>query len=320
MFLTPEVLALQILNLIFFIFATIAFFLNVKIFFKWDISSTQTAQYKLEKQSYLASVIIKYIFIIKIPLFIFFIFTLDKLSNIINGAMCAAGIVDATSYGTYLLLFKIINIYLFGFWLVLHKVDMTKENLPYTKLKSGFFLFLYLLLVIEILIEFLMFNNIDINQIVLCCGSLYSSTASSYISLIFQINPLIIVSLFYISFVLMVIFAICKQKELFAFSNVLLLILSIISLIVFFGTYIYELPTHHCPFCFLQHDYNYIGYLLYVILFIGTFYGILSSFRQINSEKNNLSNTTISLIFNFIYLVLVSSYPILFYFRNGVWL
>lgn len=320
MFLIPEVLTLQILNTIFLFFATIAVFLSIKIFRNWDFSSTKTSQYKLEKQSYLASVIIKYIFIIKIPLFIFFIFTLDKLSNVINGAMCAAGIVDATSYGTHLLILKILNIYLFGFWLVFHKVDMKKENLPYTKLKFGFFLFLYIMLVTEIIIEFLMFNNIDINQIVLCCGSLYSATASSYISLLFQINPLIIVSLFYLSFILMVLLAFFKQKELFSLSNVLFLILSIISLIVFFGTYIYELPTHHCPFCFLQHDYNYIGYLLYIVLFIGTFYGIISSFRASQSIKNSLSNTKISLLFNFIYLLIVSSYPILFYIRNGVWL
>ena len=42
--------------------------------------------------------------------------------------MCAAGVVDATPYGTYLFILKILNIYLFGFWLVLHYLDIKKHN------------------------------------------------------------------------------------------------------------------------------------------------------------------------------------------------
>jgi hypothetical protein len=26
--------------------------------------------------------------------------------------------------------------------------------------------------------------------------------------------------------------------------------------------YVYELPTHHCPFCLLQREYRWVGYLL----------------------------------------------------------
>ena len=44
--------------------------------------------------------------------------------------MCAAGVVDATQYGIYLFVFKIINLYIFGFWLVLNKADLSKEDLP----------------------------------------------------------------------------------------------------------------------------------------------------------------------------------------------
>jgi len=110
MFLTPEILTLQIINLVFIIFSFIAFYLSIKIYFNWNHNSTSKKQYKLERESYLASVIIKYIFIVKIPIFLFFIFTLDKLSDIITGAMCAAGIVDATDYGNYLLIIKILNL------------------------------------------------------------------------------------------------------------------------------------------------------------------------------------------------------------------
>ena len=72
MMLTPEVLAILILNSIFLIFALVAFVLSLKIFFRWDMEATTQEQYGLEKQSYLGATIIKYIFAIKLPLFLFF--------------------------------------------------------------------------------------------------------------------------------------------------------------------------------------------------------------------------------------------------------
>ena len=315
MFLSPEILTLQILNFIFLLFSSIAFYLSFKIFLNWDINSTSSQQYKLEKQSYLTSVIIKYIFIIKLPIFLFFIFTLDKLSDVVTGAMCAAGIVDATEYGSYLLILKIINLYLFGFWLILHYKDIKKEKLPYTKQKFGLFLIIFVLFIFEILIEILMFNNFDISQLASCCGTLYSNNDNSYISVLFQLDNSILISIFYINFLIMLVLYLFKQKELFALSNIFYLLTSIISLIIFFGTYIYQLPTHHCPFCFLQKDYYHVGYLIYILLFIGTFNGIVSGFMKDN--KNTMYN---SLLFNFLYLLLVSAYPIIFYIKNGVWL
>ena len=77
MTLTPEIISLLALDAIFFFFSLIAFFLSVKIYFKWNRASTSVLQYELEKQSYLVSVIIKYIFVLKLPLFLFFIFTCD---------------------------------------------------------------------------------------------------------------------------------------------------------------------------------------------------------------------------------------------------
>ena len=65
MMLSPEVLAMLILNIIFLLFGVIAFLLSINIFLKWDINSTKKLQYTLEKQSFLTATIIKYIFVIK---------------------------------------------------------------------------------------------------------------------------------------------------------------------------------------------------------------------------------------------------------------
>ena len=319
MILTPAVLTLFIINGIFLLFATIAFVLSVKIFLNWDINATTQSQYSLEKQSFLTATIIKYIFAIKLPLFLFFVFTLDKISTLLTGAMCAAGVVNATEYGTYLLMLKLLNLYLFGFWLTLHYLDIKNPNLPYTKIKFEFFIIAFLFFVVEIILEGIMFASINIEKMVSCCGTLYSSASSSAIGDILTINTPLLLGLFYGNFLLLLLFYFLRIKYLFALSNITFIIIALISLISFFGTYIYELPTHHCPFCFLQSDYYYVGYFIYTFLFIGTFYGIRSAIMEVLGEEKAKSYT-ISLIFNTLYLLLVSAYPIVYFIKNGVWL
>jgi len=314
MLLTPEIIAILILNFIFLVFGVVAFYLSIKIFLRWDINSTKPLQYKLESQSFLVATVIKYIFIIKLPLFLFFIFTQDKISLLIPGAMCAVGVVNSTIYGLYLFILKILNLYIFGFWLLLHKIDTKKEEQPYTKMKFLIFIVGFLFLVAESILEIAMFSSLDIDKIVSCCGTLFSATSTSNISLIFQLDNSLIVSLFYANFILMLSWR--KNKIVFITTNILYIFTSIISLILFFGTYIYQLPTHHCPFCFLQKDYFYIGYILYTTLFIGTFFGISSSILAIITKSKH--NPKISLLFNFFYLSIVTLYVIIYYIRNGV--
>ncbi|MBW6488726.1 hypothetical protein [Sulfurimonas sp.] len=315
MILTPEVLAILILNIIFTIFAIIAFVLSVKIYLKWDINSTSNAQYQLEKQSVLAATIIKYIFVVKIPLFLFFIFTLDKISNVLTGAMCVAGVVDATEYGTYLIILKIINLYLFASWLKLHAEDMKDKNQPYTKLKFGLFIVTFFLFITEVVLEGFMFANIEIDKMVSCCGSIYSSSANSAISAIFSITTTSLLALFYGNYLLIALFYYLKNRYLFALSNISFVVVAIVALILFFGTYIYELPSHHCPFCFLQADYYYVGYLIYGMLFTGTFYGFVVGF--VNGSDINYK---ISLLINSFYAILVTLFVVIYYMKNGVWL
>ena len=319
MILIPEVLTILILNVIFMLFSTVAFILSIKIFLKWDINSNSTLQYTLEKESYLTATIIKYIFMIKVPLFLFFIFTLDKISNVLIGAMCAAGVVDATDYGNYLFVLKIVNLYLFAYWIALHTEDMKHENQPYTKAKFGFFIVAFFLFIGELIVEGIMFASIDLNEIVSCCGTIYSSSTGSYISQIFAMSPTLLLSLFYGNFALILIFYFLKRNYAFAISNIFFVLISIITLITFFGTYIYELPSHHCPFCFLQNDYYYVGYFLYIFLFAGTFYGLVTGFIH-TEQETRIKNYKKSILFNSLYVLVINMYLILYYIKNGVWL
>jgi len=319
MILTPQVLTILILNAIFLFFGLVAFVLSIRIFLRWNIDSTSAEQYSLEKQSYLSATIIKYIFAIKLPLFLFFVFTLDKISTLLTGAMCGAGVVDATDYGAYLLMLKLLNLYLFGFWLTIHYLDIKSPDLPYTRVKFEFFIVAFLFLLVEIVLEGVMFGSIDIDKMVSCCGTLYSSSSNSAMAGIFSIDREVLLTLFYGNFVLMALFYWMRWGYLYAVANLSFVIVALMSLIEFFGTYIYELPTHHCPFCFLQSDYYYVGYLLYSLLFLGSFYGMrVGVVKMLDQEGGR--EFKLSILFNLLYVVLVSSYVLIYFLKNGVWL
>jgi len=320
MLFTPEVIAILILDTIFLLFGAFAFYISVPIVLKWDINSTSSFQYSLEKKAILVATIIKYIFIVKLPLFLFFIFTADKISDLITGAMCAAGVVNSVNYGLFLFVFKIFNLYIFGFWLLLHVEDMKDEKLRFTRLKFTIFIVTFFLLLAEIFYEISFLTSLDVSKIVSCCGTLFSAASTSYISFIFDISNPTIVTLFYVIFGIYLISYFIKNEKVFLVTNVVFFIVSIISLILFFGTYIYELPTHHCPFCMLQKDYYYIGYILYITLFVGTFSGISGSVLTFLKPEFSQKYYKISLIFNLLYTLIVSAYPAVYYIRNGVWL
>jgi len=320
MLLTPEVIAILILDTIFLLFGVFAFYISIPIALKWDINSTSAFQYGLEKKAILVATIIKYIFILKLPLFLFFIFTADKISGVITGAMCAAGVVNSVSFGLSLFVFKILNLYIFGFWLFLHVEDMKDEKLRFTKLKFVIFIAAFFLLIIEIFYEISFFTSLDVDKIVSCCGTLFSAASTSTISFLFNISNPAIVTAFYISLGLYLISYFVKNAKLFLVTNTIFFIVSVLSLILFFGTYIYELPTHHCPFCFLQKDYYYIGYIIYITLFTGTFIGISGSILSLIKSKFSNRYYNISFLFNILYTIIVTAYPVVFYIRNGVWL
>ena len=319
MILTPEILTIYLLNSLFLLFSIIAFIQTITILRHYDKNSTSSLQYKLEKRSYLVATIVKFIFYIKLPLFIFFIFTLDKISIILPGAMCAAGVVNATEYGVYLIFLKLLNLYLFAYWLVLNREDMNSEEQRYLRLKFKVFVFASFLLLLELLLETLMFSAIYVKSLVDCCGAIFSTTDATYLSKMIGAKPEILLTLFYGSFVLIVLFFIIKNRYLYSIVNLFFIIIALISLIAFFGTYIYELPTHHCPFCLLQKEYHYIGYFLYVFLFLGTFNGIVIGVVEFTRESEQ-KRYNISMLFNTLYILLVSYYPIAFYLKNGVWL
>ena len=106
--------------------------------------------------------------------------------------------------------------------------------------------------------------------------------------------------------------------------SVITFIVSVSALISFISLYFYQLPTHHCPFCILQKEYYYVGYLLYVTLLggvvCGASTGALLPARNIPSLRELLPGierrlTLVSLLFYLLFAIIVTCTMIFTNFR-----
>jgi hypothetical protein len=317
MLLNVEVISLYVIDLSIFLLSFYAIFISYKIFRSWDFSSTTSFQYDLEKKAYLVSVIIFFIIAVKIAVLPYFVFVVDKLSTIMPGAMCAAGVVNANEYGNYLLLLKIFNIFLAGFWLVLNRLDLLSKELPFMKKKIFLYFVLFVTLVLEVIITSLYFSNLSFETPVSCCSAIFTSTSSSDT---LQIDTKYLLILFYLIFCLSVFSNKFNYFIINIISSIIFLLLSINSIIDFFSPYVYQLPTHKCPFCLFQSEYFYIGYVFFSTLFLGVFLSIYYSVLNIFFKVENKNIQNYSLIFMILFFIIVNFYPISYYLTNKVWL
>ncbi len=317
--LSPEIIIIFIEDVLLLGFNSLAVFLAYGIQQRFDLNQTTALQYRLERQTYLVSTIIRFSLFIKIFSFAFFIFTLDKLSNFIPGAMCGVGVTNASPYGLYVLLIKLFSIYLYGFWLLIDREDQKTENYNYTVKKFRYFIAIYLFFLIELSLQYLYLSDINPEEIVSCCGTVFNAANTSFTGQLLKIPNGIVLPSFYAIFVLLIWTSLRRDVIWTGILNLFFLAFGLLAMISFFSTYIYELPSHQCPFCLLQSDYFYVGYLIYALLLSGTFFGVAALFLKL-FYGIQLKVLKLSILFNLAFVILVSAYPLFYYIRNGVWL
>jgi len=317
--LSPEIIILFIQDVLLLGFNSLAVFLAFRIQQNFDLNQTTPLQYRLERQTYLVATIIRFALTVKIFSFVFFVFTLDKLSNLITGAMCGVGVTNASEYGLSVLLIKLVSIYLFGFWLLVDREDRKTEDYHYTINKFRFFIGIYVLFLLEVVLQYLYLTDINPAEIVSCCGTVFNAASTSFTGKLLMIPDEVVLPSFYIITAMLIWTTLRKDIVLTGIINLFFLGFGLLSLISFFSTYIYELPSHQCPFCLLQSDYHYVGYLIYSFLLSGTFFGVAGLVLQLFFDIK-IKTLKLSLVLNLAFVLLVSAYPILYFLRNGVWL
>jgi hypothetical protein len=259
---------------------------------KWDLQSGSELQLNLERKTYLISTLIAYAFGFELLSFFLYVFTADQMHTFFVGAMCAAGSLYANEYGYPTLIVKLVNFLLAGIWLILNFVDNRGYDYPLMKTKCFFFLLLVPLILLETFLQANYFLRISPNIITSCCGTLFSADTFALPTDTGFLSSIRAKAAFYVTLLLTVgtgFFYFLKGKGAYLFSAVsaLAFAVSVVAIFSFISPYIYELPTHHCPFCVLQREYGYIGYFLYVTLLGATILGLtvgpLMRFRKIES-------------------------------------
>ncbi len=299
--------------------ATIAFFIAFKIVKNWDINSFTPNQFTLERENYLFITLVQMLLFFSIFDTIYFIYVIDKLHLFIPGAMCAAGVINANSFGVPLLLLKLFFIFLLLLWQNINILDLREKTFPYTKIKASFFIIIFLALIAIIYFDINYFFHLKTNLPVSCCSTLYGQLEGQN-PLPFNLDTKLLLILFYLLFIVVFGALIGEVAFLILLATPLFLYIAYYSVTYFFGTYIYELPTHKCPFCMFQKEYYYIGYLIWGSLFLGTFFALIWAIDALLFKIWQKKLKLIAQISLFLFVIICSSYVAFYYFKNGVFL
>lgn len=300
-----------------FTLLTVAFVVSLKVLVKWDFESFTPFQYALERQAYLVSTIILFVFLMKFILVVYFIFSIDTLSLLLPGAMCGAGVIKANTYGSYLLILKLFILFLLTLWIYVHSYDMRTKNHQWFRQKSWLFSFIFVLIILELGLDFSYFSNIDTHMPVSCCSALFGQLEGAN-PLPFGLSVTLLLVLFYLLYILVLLTIKSSYTILYILTNILFVFISYYAVVYFFGTYIYQLPTHKCPFCMLQPEYYYVGYLLWGSLFMGTYIGLSDAVSILWLGKTDMWSKKMVMALLSIFVLLCTAYVAVYYLRNGV--
>ncbi len=315
--LSNEVIVYLLSETILYFLLFIAFLVTLGLLKKWNFELFTTEQFVLENRSYLVMTIIYFVMLLKVILLPYFVYTIDNLSDLVPGAMCGAGVIRANAYGNPLLALKIIILFLSGLWLSMNSLDLKAKNYPYLKLKSWFFLLIFLFLSAEFILDLLYFTHIETTNPVSCCSVIFGQTGGAN-GLPFGLDIPKLLILFYLLFALVVLTVVSDLMVMSIVSSMLFAVIAYYAVVYFFGTYIYELPTHLCPFCMLQDHYYYVGYFIWGSLLLGVFFTIDTAVMQGIFNDSSKMLKRISLLLLSAFVLLCSAYVAVYYLKNGV--
>ncbi|MCD6186916.1 MAG: hypothetical protein J7K09_02025 [Desulfuromusa sp.] len=287
MILHPGILALLSGSVITLLVMLAASWLGIKIFFHWDINSSSEKQLLLERKTWLVSTLLNYALGFQIFSAILFIFTADDIHRLFVGAMCATGALNANLVGWLVLLTKGILLFAATFWVVLNRLDQRTEDCPLVRPKYLALVLMTPLVALDLYLQWRYFSGLQPEVITSCCGSLFSAEGESVASDLvgMPVNQAMLLFFSIVGGYLAILFSCTVFKaavlrHLLFITSVLMFFISIGAVISFLSLYIYQMPSHHCPFDMLQANYNYIGYPLYAGLFVATLYGMLPGICQ----------------------------------------
>jgi hypothetical protein len=219
-----------------------------------------------------------------LPALALFVHNADAMAPFFTGAMCAVGSLKVNAWGMPALLVMLAGFFVAAAWLVLNHLDSLGWDTPLIRPKYRLLLLLAPLALAQAVFLWLYYLNLNPEVITSCCGSLFGpdSFSPNTGGIAAEIGALPVASalpLFFGAYLLtlatgMVFVWHGRFGRLFGVLATLHFPLALAAIIAFIAPYVYEQPNHHCPFCLLQAEHGYAGWLLYVPLFLSTASGM----------------------------------------------
>jgi hypothetical protein len=275
--------------------------LGFRIARRWDSDSSSELQLSLERESYLVSTIITYVFGFELlSLWLFIVSVNDHFPPLIRGAMCGTGSLNANQFGWLALGLKIAEFVLLSLWLSLHLLDRRVPEYPLTKEKFFALLVLAPLVIAAAVVQLLYVLNIDPSIITTCCSVTFGSFSANGIGSAFatKIDERVIVASFMVIGIAFVATNVLHYFDKGRVRTVTSFVVPVvgpafgaIALFVVthhYAKYVYGLPSHHCPFDMLWWQYYFVGYAIYGLLAAALISSLIVGVMSVSSRKQLL--------------------------------
>jgi len=307
----------------------------------WDVSSDSEQQIKLESEIWLSATLMEYGLGFQLLSLVLLVLAADNFSSILVGAMCATGSFTANDYGLNSLLVKLGAIFFYGFWIVLHRLDISSERYPYVRLKYGYLLVIVPILGLDGYLQTMYLAKLEPDIITSCCGIIFGTDLGDTGNLFGALPTALLVGLFYTSSVLIVATGMVLLKKmkttiptvpaitavLYSLLWLFFYPLSIVAITVVFSSYIYAMPYHHCPFCIFKLEYSGIGFPIFFSLIAASFFGLCVGLTNLLPHRDRAISDTIfgfcrlairlSLWLLLLFVLICSYYPLVYLIFGG---
>ena len=245
----------------------------------WNPASGSERQIALERRTYLVSTLVGLSLLMSLPALALFVHNADAMAPFFTGAMCAVGSLKVNAWGMPALFAMLAGFFMAAAWLVLNHLDSRGWDTPLIRAKYRLLLVLGPLAVLQAVWLWLYYLNLNPEVITSCCGSLFGPAASGVAAEMAALPAVSAMPVFFAGWLLtlaagMVFVTHGRFGRPFGLLAALHFPLALAAIVAFIAPYIYEQPNHHCPFCLLQAEHGYAGWVLYLPLFLGTAAGI----------------------------------------------
>ncbi len=327
MMLQPGVLALLVGATLVLAMLLHADWIGLKVIARWDFSSSSAAQLELERQTHLVSSLTGYALGFEVLSAVLFVYTTDDLSRLFSGAMCATGVLYANPVGWSVLLVKLLIVLACPLWIAVNSLDQRAGDFPIVRGKYMALLLLTPLVAADLGLQVAFFKGLDPQIITSCCGSLFAESHGGVASELASAPAVPMMWAFFTSIAVFLVLAglnLVKSSRwlrlVLALLAVELLLVALASVVSFVSLYVYQLPSHHCPFDMLKGEYGFVGYPLYASLFTAVIFallpGITSPLRRRTSldaliEESERRWLVVSIVAVSLFLA-ISCWPMLF--------